>query len=184
MRYFVIGDDGQKYGPADVLTLQAWVGEGRLLPNQQVEEEGSGIRMAAAAVNGLNFPDLAPPEPRMATPGPAYRGPAGGAPLPPAGSPYEQPPAARYSGDNGANDVTLAWVFAILGLLLCCVFDFPGYYFANRAMSKGNSGGNAPRIFCIVVMCLQVVGILGYILLVVMAVKQGVMPGKGFEIRN
>ena len=125
MRYFVIGDDGQKYGPADVLTLQAWVGEGRLLPNQQVEEEGSGIRMAAAAVNGLNFPDLAPPEPRMATPGPAYRGPAGGAPLPPAGSPYEQPPTARYTGDNGANDVTLAWVFAILGLLLCCVFDFP-----------------------------------------------------------
>ena len=30
MRYFVIGDDGLKYGPAEVATLNGWIAEGRL----------------------------------------------------------------------------------------------------------------------------------------------------------
>ena len=56
MRYFVIGDDGQKYGPADLDLLNSWITEGRLLPTQQLEDESSGLRLAAGAVQGLNFP--------------------------------------------------------------------------------------------------------------------------------
>ena len=168
MRYFVIGDDGQKYGPADVPTLQAWVNEGRLLPTQQVEAEDSGIRSAARAVNGLVFPLEA-------------TGPTGPGPGIPQGSPYSGPQSSyqnsysrpNASGDDGQQDVTLAWVFGVLGLLLCCFFDIPALIFANRGYEKGHGGANAVRIFCFVVLGLQVVGFIAYMLLVFVFVKNG-----------
>lgn len=171
MRYFVIGDDGQKYGPADVGTLQAWVAEGRLLPNQQVEEEGSGIRMAAAAVNGLNFPNQGPPQAQQASP---YQQPSGttyeGA--------YVRPGQVPFSGDTGQQDVTLGWVFGVLGLLICCLFEPAGLFFAHRAVEKGHPGGKAAKIFCIVVLCLQVVGLIAYALFAIYLVKNGVTPSQ------
>ena len=168
MRYFVIGDDGQKYGPADLQTLQTWIGEGRLLPIQQLEEEVSGIRSAARAVNGLVFPmESAPPSGQ-------------GGPVP-QGSPYGGTQASYQnsyarpssSGDDGQQDVTLAWVFGVLGLLACCLLDIPALIFANRAYEKGHPGANAVRIFCFVVLGLQVVGFIGYLLLVFVFVKNG-----------
>jgi hypothetical protein len=91
MRYFVIGDDGQKYGPADVPTLNQWITDGRLLATTIVENEATGERMSAQAVPGLNFPIAAPPQ---------SSGPVGnyGAPSPmgtPAPTGYV-PPASAY----------------------------------------------------------------------------------------
>lgn len=55
MRYFVIAPDGQKYGPADLNTLNQWVREGRVTQQMMLEGE-DGLRMVAGSVVGLMFP--------------------------------------------------------------------------------------------------------------------------------
>jgi hypothetical protein len=55
MRYFVFAEDGNKYGPADVGTLNRWIEEGRVLPAMMLEEEGTHHRVAAASIGGLEF---------------------------------------------------------------------------------------------------------------------------------
>jgi hypothetical protein len=164
MLYYVITDDGNRYGPADVETLSGWIAEGRLLPTTLLEEEGSGARIAASAVPGLNFPP-----PPMAAPGAPpsagassnpYSAPGGAAP---GSSPYSAPPGAQYQrpgipygGDNGQGDVTISWIAAVASLVLACccglglVSGVVGIIFANRAKAKGNPGAAAPQVFSIV----------------------------------
>lgn len=88
MRYFVIAPDGQKYGPADVPTLNQWIREGRLNPQMMLEGE-DGSRMVATSIAGLMFPGtpdpVAPPNPYAQPPGPA-------------GTPYQQPPSGNPYG--------------------------------------------------------------------------------------
>jgi hypothetical protein len=60
MRYFVVAEDGSKYGPADVKLLNAWIAEGRLLPVMTLEEEGSHHKVTAASLDGLDFYSLEP----------------------------------------------------------------------------------------------------------------------------
>ena len=175
MRYFVIGDDGQKYGPADVPTLQAWINEGRLLPIQQIEEEDSGIRSAARAVNGLVFPVESGP---VSGPGPSI----------PQGSPYGGPQSSYQNsyargnqanlGDDGKQDVTLAWVFLVISFFTCCMFlQIPAIIFANKAVDKGNPGGPTVRTICFVVLGLQVVILIIRMIMVFALIKNG---GGGF----
>lgn len=64
MRYFVVFD-GQKYGPADIRTLNEWIADHRVLPQTMLEEENSGLQVAASTVNGLVFPNTAYPRPPM-----------------------------------------------------------------------------------------------------------------------
>lgn len=64
MQYFVIAPDGQKYGPADVPTLNSWITEGRLLPDTQLQDTATGAVMAAAMVPGLQFPMAPGPAPQ------------------------------------------------------------------------------------------------------------------------
>jgi hypothetical protein len=40
--YYVIAQDGNRYGPADIPTLQQWVREGRIAPNTTLEDEVTG----------------------------------------------------------------------------------------------------------------------------------------------
>lgn len=55
MRYYVIGDDGQRYGPADVPTLGAWAREGRLVAGSRLIEEGTERSVFASEIPGLTF---------------------------------------------------------------------------------------------------------------------------------
>lgn len=71
MRYFVLGDNGQKYGPADVPTLEAWATEGRLLAATQLEDETTGERKSAAELLPSRFQSVTPP-PAAAPQMPAY----------------------------------------------------------------------------------------------------------------
>lgn len=56
VRYFVIGSDGSKYGPADAATLTQWAAENRLTPTSELENESTGQRMMASAVSAIVFP--------------------------------------------------------------------------------------------------------------------------------
>ncbi len=75
MRYFVVSEDGSKYGPADVGLLNEWIGEGRLLPVMILHEEGTNHPVTAASIDGLDFYSLEPKGATaanaMATPGEA-----------------------------------------------------------------------------------------------------------------
>jgi hypothetical protein len=85
MRYFVVGDAGQKYGPADVAVLNQWIVDGRVFPATPLEEEATGARFVASAVPGLQFPATVPPmaPPPSAVPGHAHAPTYAGAYTPP-----------------------------------------------------------------------------------------------------
>lgn len=55
MRYYVVAEDGSKYGPAGVTLLNHWIEEGRLLPEMILEEDGSHHKVTAASVQELDF---------------------------------------------------------------------------------------------------------------------------------
>lgn len=50
MYYFVIGIDGQRYGPVDVDGLVAWVGEGRIVASSVLIERGTDRSLAAESL--------------------------------------------------------------------------------------------------------------------------------------
>jgi len=152
MRYFVISEGGQKYGPADVATLNSWIAEQRLLPSQQLEEESSGIRMAATAVQGLNFAVQASGE---FAPGKPYQ------------QFYNRPGMPGI--DDGAKDLKNAWTYCVFGFI--CMLGYLGIAFAvlgivsaNKAIAKGNPAGNKAKlanIIALVVDCIALpVGIM------------------------
>lgn len=134
MQYFVIAPDGQKYGPADVMTLNQWVQQNRVTPTTMLEDAATGAQIPASQVPGLVF--TAPPSnqnPYNAAPG------------------YPQYPRDGFSGDNGDGDVKKAWIFGTLGLLCCpLIFSSAGIYFASQGISKGHPQAKNAQIYCIV----------------------------------
>lgn len=54
MYYFVVGQDGSRYGPADVDTLVQWAREGRLVANSQLIERGSERQLHAGDLPALS----------------------------------------------------------------------------------------------------------------------------------
>jgi len=56
LEYYVLGADGNKYGPADVPTLNKWAQEGRVLPTTLLEDFQTGQKVQASAVMGMQFP--------------------------------------------------------------------------------------------------------------------------------
>jgi hypothetical protein len=126
MRYFVLGEQGQKYGPADLDTLNSWIAEGRLLPTTMLEDEASGVRSAASAVSGLRFPVVPPP---AAVPsGPVYNPAATG------GVPYSPP---TYKSDEGIGPVLLAFGMFALSLVLTFTIGAFGIYSALVGVGAG-----------------------------------------------
>jgi hypothetical protein len=60
MRYYVIGPNQVKYGPADISTLNQWIREGRILPYTEIESEDGSSRVSAVRLPGLVFYGQAP----------------------------------------------------------------------------------------------------------------------------
>lgn len=172
VRYFVYAPNGQRYGPADLATLQQWVAEGRVLPNSLVEDEFGGPQMAASTVPGLIFPTTyAQPQA-----GPGYsQGP--GSPY--AENPYNQPqqqsnyyrpPASSYTN---AGDVNNAWICAVVGLLCCGPVSIVGIVLANRAKQAGNPNAQAPFILSIIATALWGLGFAFYMIMIAVAMSAG-----------
>ncbi|RYG45077.1 hypothetical protein EON79_13460 [bacterium] len=141
MRYFVISDDGSRYGPADVATLKQWALEGRVQSHLFLEEETGGRRLLASQVPGL---DLLPP----VTAGYGANGTVA----------YPRPVQPVPQGTSV--EIIAAWVFGLFGL----VCGFFGIFFAicglvscYLAQKKGYKA-MAPRILNVV--CLTIWAIL------------------------
>ena len=164
MRYFVLANDGQKYGPADIPTLNQWIVEGRLLPNQMLEDEASGTSVIASSVAGLNF-QIQPPQ--------------AGQPNMAGGLPYQQQymrPGGMV-GDGGSSDLTQAWVFSILSLFCCApITAWLAFNAAKRAEQKGNPNAKGPRI-------VATIGIVLFLGFFVLRIVLGTVYGTGIQSR-
>ena len=53
MYYFVIGDDGSRYGPADIDTLVAWAAEGRIVASTMLIDRGTEEQVRAASLSAV-----------------------------------------------------------------------------------------------------------------------------------
>lgn len=59
--YFVRGEDGKDYGPADLETLRQWAAQGRIIPMTQVFDQESGEIRTASQIPGLLLEPQFPP---------------------------------------------------------------------------------------------------------------------------
>jgi hypothetical protein len=90
MEYFVIGQDGQQYGPANLQTLEGWAAENRLSPTTILKDAANGQTLPASSVlKAFGAPPVgAPPVNPMPPQNPM------------AGAPGAQSPYLRPSGPN------------------------------------------------------------------------------------
>lgn len=123
MGYYVIAHDGNRYGPADIETLQQWVREGRVAPNTTLEDEFTGTQVRASLLPELShlFPPTAPP-PTDAT---------------------RQPPPMPRSAGTPSGEATAALVFGILGLICCPVFSIASLILGKQEMNRIDQGLSA-----------------------------------------
>lgn len=185
MQYFVIHPNGQKYGPADIPTLNQWILENRLSPSTELEDAATLQRIQASNVPGLNFGSVASPyQPTQGVQNP-YEVP--GSPTVQSPNPYAQAPnpyahapnPSQYQTSatpaNGNTEAILGWVFAGIGTLCCfsicgIVFNIVGLVMGYQAKQKGNSQGTAIMILSGIMLGLS-------ILLVVLGVAAGILDG-------
>jgi len=156
VEYFVIGPDGQEYGPAALDTLQQWVTEKRILPNTMLKSAASGLTVAASTVEQL-FPKSGAP--------PVYQTPTDWSQPPTAGNPRPGVDTQQMSFDDGKRDVVRAIAYAAIALAL---FAFTrggglfigayGVFAAFRARSKGHRLSNVAIAISIVAFVLVGIG--------------------------
>ncbi len=155
MRYYVISSDGQRYGPADLATLNAWAQQGRLLGNQLLEDETNGVRIVASSLPGLIFPQAQSVMQHQ---------------------PYTAQPKVMYPAQGL---VSQAWMYGVLGLLCstgaCCCGLLPlcgfflailGMVTATKAHREGNPQAGAAKGFnvFVLVVCIAVLIAVPFIL--------------------
>ncbi len=192
MKFYVHSKDGQKFGPADIATLNQWIKEGRLSRDTELEEDETEKKRRARDVAGLDFPaaasDLGGNDPVLKAKEPIEQQPVphrdpSGQPTPYiAGtsegvSPYQEPPSSgsphivkSYSTDDDGTPkmITNAWIMTGLGFLFGCIILPPfAIYQANRAKRMGNPNGQAPLVVAWILLSIHIVAysIWGIILL-------------------
>ena len=139
MGYYVIGEQGQKYGPADVNTLNQWIAEGRIVSHSMLEDETSGGQIVASSVRGLKFSAAPPPVASGAQP---YRQ-----------APQYQVPAYQQSGSGDNGPIILAFALAVVSPVLSLLLPFGGLMTALwgiRTAAKAKERGHPLGILAIV----------------------------------
>lgn len=182
MRYFVVSLDGQKYGPADIPTLQQWIGEGRIMPSTYLEEEIGGARMQAGGVQALRFPvepSMSPPvttQPYQSV----YTNPMGDPNRPQdlSQNPYADGTYAYHQSYPGAEAYSVvarqnlnnAWVLGAIAISVmtvgfCCMvgplagiaLSIFGMGAGKKAKEAGHPNGQSAYVFNIVILVISVV---------------------------
>lgn len=167
--YFVIDPaSGQKFGPADVETLNRWAQEGRLTAQSMFEDAATGQQMSAAQVPGLSIAAAAaapaadpvvqapkPAAPQMPPMGESYSGPNR-----PYGGSFNNPPTGYVPVGAGEEDMKKAWIWLVVGFF-CCYFIGPivSLVYSNKAKQAGHPSAQTAFILAIVVLVLEVGGI-------------------------
>lgn len=179
--YYVVGEGGAKYGPADLDTLKQWAAENRLTPSMTLEDAATGVQMPASQVPGL-FPSVpvqpvlqtpaAPLDPSPSQPSSPYQSPQQpyqdpaqtqnpySSSGPYSQNPYQTPATYnRSSGSTGeSNTIIIGWVMFGLGVLCCFLFSPVAIFFGKKAKDEGHPQGNLVMILGIVWTCLGACG--------------------------
>ncbi|MBS1710158.1 MAG: hypothetical protein JSS71_00360 [Armatimonadetes bacterium] len=144
-QYFVIGNDGSKYGPADVATLSQWAADNRLSPNSQLENAATGARVVASMVAGIMFPTAA-----SAAASPLSLNQPMGQSQGYSAGPTNYP--REFSDPNAGNtEFIISIICSVIGLLCCpCLFSTAGIVLGNMAQKKGHKNGQVAMIIGIV----------------------------------
>lgn len=165
MRYFVVFEDGRRFGPADLATLSAWAAEGRINSDSVIENEENGSRGLARELPGVKFPSatdlLIKPDPQKpaqeASVSPQQHG------LHTHASQLRESSvggtAYNRNIDNGsAKMVQNAWIMVIVGFFVPCIAIAPfGIYTAGRALRMGNQDAKTPILVGWIVFALWIV---------------------------
>ncbi len=178
MKYFVILEDGRKFGPADIPTLNKWIEEKRLTPETMLESEVTGEQHKASMLPGLNFQAAAPaPQPDVfKSPDPVQQPTDQGQPGS-SQSPYDysQPPqpTAGYSrapvqgySEESQKLVTASWIKMIIGFFCCFLITIWGLTDAIKAKNMGNPNASAPVIVGWILLGLALLGIVLQVLFI------------------
>jgi len=151
MAYYVVDHQGNKYGPADIDTLNQWIADGRLVPHMMLEDERSGGQIVASSVAGLNFGMAAPPPPASNYPRAGFQNPPS----------YSNPMSGSSDSNRDAiigiacavGSPVLLFTFGIGGLILAGM----ALRFGARANSAGNKLGLVPMVLGVVMIGLWAV---------------------------
>ncbi len=127
MQYFVVSNDGQKYGPADVATLNEWIKQDRIRPDSILESVATTERIPAGSVIGLQFEVVSKPLT------PEYS----------QSNAYAQAPTSEALG---AKDANTGLILGILGLVLCPLLSFAALYYGKKAKDAGSQNFLAATI--------------------------------------
>ena len=134
MNYYVIAADGQKYGPADVTTLNHWAQERRVLVTSMLEDAVTGEQIPATSLPGIVFPTSAPGAQNFQQPN------------------YQYAPGPGYY-DDGSADIKRTWLFGGLAFIPCClltlVFGIIAITSASTAQKKGHPQAGTAMAFAI-----------------------------------
>ena len=133
MGYFVIGENGELYGPADITTLNEWIAQGRIAPTTMIQEELGGARFAASLLKDLNF-----------------------------GENYPQTYSAQAT-DRGDSEFKIAWIMGVLGLFCCSFCGPIGIFYAFSAKKKGHAQATAALVFCSLITLISIVWTIFYL---------------------
>ena len=137
MEYYVIAPNGQKFGPATVATLNAWIQEGRIAPDTLLQDAATGAQIVARALPALSFihqPNPAPPNANpYLTQSPAHH------PMfyAQGQQTWNQPPTVS------SGQVLGAWICTVVSpLLMVCYFGLAGALFGcitgGQLVKQGN----------------------------------------------
>ena len=159
MRYYVIAEDGNRYGPADMALLETWAREGRITPTTFLEPELGGARVDAATMPTLQFPTVTAP---YGSPGPYSPGSSPYPPSPSTPNYYGYGRAPMVQSYMGGTDLRFAWALAIVGTaleLLCAHGILPalgGVVMSLVALSRGQKA-TGPLVLSLIVVALHLV---------------------------
>jgi len=147
VRYFVIGKDGGKFGPADVGLLRSWREQSRLTDDTWLEEEGTGHKLLAREVLGPAQAAAAPQEPSAPPTGQATQQP----------SPYPRQGSGRPP-DNGNNFIIFGWILAVFSLGCCPpLTGGTAIVLGYQAKKRGHPGAQTLIIAAVIMMVVGIV---------------------------
>jgi hypothetical protein len=144
MRYYVVGEDGNRYGPADEALLEAWAREGRITPHSYLDPENGAPRVLASTMANLQFPPVRTP----------YAGVSQPASSPSLYAAY----APTYAQPNwNSSEVRASWLlgFVALGTELLCgiglIFAVLALVCAGVGLVRGRKAGGALTLALVVI---------------------------------
>ena len=149
MPYFVVGSDGNEYGPVDIDTLKQWATENRIQPTTSLRDEQSGVRGLASQVPGL-FTASAPAVSTSPPMGPPSGNPSYGNPT------VDYPRPSDQVNDSFPVRTFLYPLGGLISFFVCGGFGFIfagyGVYYAYQQFQSGSKWGVAALVWSIVCM--------------------------------